>query len=108
MSRMTTSPAAICRSGSRSSRGADSDAIGVARARGDKVVLGSMSRPKPRACLRPAAHGGQIALPLSSLPAGDAPVVTKAHADAFQETDLKAHLGGTSELLICGMMTRTA
>ncbi|MET0749356.1 MAG: isochorismatase family protein, partial [Rhizobium sp.] len=38
--------------------------------------------------------------------AGDAPRVTKQNADAFQDTDLATQLAGTTDLLICGMMTQ--
>ena len=40
--------------------------------------------------------------------APEAPVVTKAHADGFVETTLEEELEklGTTELLVCGMMTQ--
>ncbi|SIR07344.1 Nicotinamidase-related amidase [Rhizobium sp. RU20A] len=81
------------------------DAIGAARARGDKVVLVQHVSPEAEGLFAAGSQGGQIR-PAILAAAGDAPVVTKAHADAFQETDLKTHLGGTSELFICGMMTQ--
>lgn len=80
-------------------------AIGKARARGDRIVLvrhvsaaaiGLFASGSPGAALRPAILEE----------AGDAPIVTKAHTDAFQDTDLADHLIGTGELLIFGMMTQ--
>ncbi|TDR92906.1 cysteine hydrolase family protein [Enterovirga rhinocerotis] len=80
-------------------------AIGKARASGDRIILvrhvsaaatGLFVAGSPGAALRPAISDA----------AGDAPIVSKAHADAFQDTDLADHLAGTSELLIFGMMTQ--
>lgn len=82
-------------------------AIDAARAAGDRIVL-----------VRHVAAGGGAGAPFSPdgtgvairpaivAAAGDAPIVTKHHADAFQETDLAAHLAGTRTLLIAGMMTQ--
>lgn len=80
-------------------------AIGRARAQEDKVILvqhvsanasGLFARGSDGAAIRPAILAC----------AGDAPVVTKQVADAFQDTDLAQHLAGTKELLIIGMMTQ--
>ncbi len=79
--------------------------IGKAVAAGDKVVL---VRHVAQASSGPfAADGDGIAIrPAIRQAAGDAPVVTKHFADAFQETDLAAHLRGVDRLLIGGMMTQ--
>ena len=80
-------------------------AIGKARAAGDKVVLvRHVSRAK--AGLFTADGPGIAIRPAIVEAAGDAPVVTKQVADAFQDTDLAEHLAGTDELLVCGMMTQ--
>lgn len=80
-------------------------AIAKARAAGDKVVLvrhvsaqssGLFAADGPGVTIRPAIVAA----------AGDAAVVTKQKADAFQDTDLAAQLEGTDELLVCGMMTQ--
>lgn len=80
-------------------------AIGIARARGDRIVLvrhvstattGLFAAGGPGTAIRPAIIKA----------AGDAPIVTKRHADAFQDTDLPGHLAGTTDLLVCGMMTQ--
>lgn len=80
-------------------------AIGHARDAGDKVVLvqhinaatsGPFAANSPGIAIRPAITAA----------AGEAPIVTKQNADAFQETDLSRHLAGTTELLVCGMMTQ--
>lgn len=80
-------------------------ALGMARAHGDRIVLvrhvstaatGLFAADSAGAGIRPAILAA----------AGDAPVVTKRSADAFQDTDLSEHLAGTTELLICGMMTQ--
>jgi len=81
-------------------------AITKARAAGDKVVLvqhvdataktGPFAAGAPSAAIRPAILAA----------AGDAPIVTKHFADAFQETDLPKHLAGSKDLLVCGMMTQ--
>lgn len=80
-------------------------AIGRARAAGDQVVL---VRHVNAASSGPfAANGPGIAIrPAITAAAGDAPIVTKQHADAFQDTDLSRHLAGTTALLVCGMMTQ--
>ncbi|CCG08252.1 cysteine hydrolase family protein [Pararhodospirillum photometricum] len=80
-------------------------AIGKARAHGDKIVLvrhvsaaatGLFAADSPGTAIRPALL--EVA--------GDAPIVTKRNADAYQDTDLSKHLVGTTEVLICGMMTQ--
>lgn len=80
-------------------------AIGKALAAGDKVVLvrhvstataGLFVADGPGVAIRPAVLAA----------AKDAPIVTKHFADAFQDTDLTAHLAGTEDLLVCGMMTQ--
>ena len=80
-------------------------AIGKARAAGDRVVLvqhvstaavGPFLPDRPGTAIRPAILAA----------AGDAPVVVKHVADAFQDTDLAGHLAGNKELLVCGMMTQ--
>lgn len=80
-------------------------AIGKARASGDKIVLvrhvskapsGLFAATSPGVAIRPAILDA----------AGDAPIVTKAYADAFQDTDLAEHLSGTRDLLVFGMMTQ--
>ncbi len=59
---------------------------------GDGAVCGRGARHRHPPAIRAAA--------------GDAPVVTKRHADAFQETGLADLLVGTDTLLIGGMMTQ--
>ncbi len=81
------------------------DAIGAAQARGDKVVLVQHVSPETEGLFATGSTGAAIR-PAILAAAGNAPVVVKTHADAFQETDLKTHLGDTTELLICGMMTQ--
>ncbi|MGE7370838.1 cysteine hydrolase family protein [Neorhizobium sp. NPDC001467] len=80
-------------------------AINKARAAGERIVLvrhvsqaqtGLFAAGGPGIAIRPAVLAA----------AGDAPVVTKRFADAFQETDLADHLRGAGKLLICGMMTQ--
>ena len=80
-------------------------AIGKARAAGDKVVL-VRHVSKANAGLFAAGGSGIAIRPAVLEAAGDAPVVTKHVADAFQDTDLAEHLAGTDELLVCGMMTQ--
>jgi len=80
-------------------------AIGQARAAGDRVVL-VQHVSKAAAGLFAANQPGTAIRPAVRAAAGDAPVVTKHVADAFQDTDLLAHLAGTDTLLVCGMMTQ--
>lgn len=80
-------------------------AIGKARTAGDRIVLVRHVSTAPKGLF--AADGPGIAIrPAILAAAGDAPLVTKRFADAFQETDLAAQLAGTDELLVCGMMTQ--
>ncbi len=80
-------------------------AITRAREQGDRVILvkhvskadsGLFSHTGTGHEIRPAILGA----------AGDAPVVVKQFADAFQDTDLLSHLNGITEILVCGMMTQ--
>ncbi|MFA7503613.1 MAG: isochorismatase family protein [Burkholderiaceae bacterium] len=80
-------------------------AIGKARAAGDKVVLVQHVSKAKAGLFAPDGPGVAIR-PAVLEAAGDAPVVTKHNADAFQDTDLMEHLKGTDELLVCGMMTQ--
>ncbi|MFK0329818.1 isochorismatase family protein [Rhizobium sp. NPDC090275] len=81
------------------------EAIRQARARGDGIVLVRHVSTAPTGLFAAGGHGVEIR-PAVLAAAGDAPVVTKQYADAFQETNLADHLKGTTELLICGMMTQ--
>lgn len=80
-------------------------AIRQARAAGDGLIL---VQHVSNASSGPFVAGGAgVAIrPAILAAAGDAPVVTKHYADAFQDTDLATHLAGTDELLVCGMMTQ--
>jgi nicotinamidase-related amidase len=80
-------------------------AIGKARASGDGIVL---VRHVSDAAAGPfVADGPGVAIrPAILAAAGEAPVVTKNVADAFQDTDLAQHLAGSDDLLIGGMMTQ--
>jgi len=80
-------------------------AIGRAKAAGDRVVLVRHVSTAKEGLF--AAEGAGVAIrPAILAAAGDAPVVTKQFADAFQETDLARHLDGVKTLLVCGMMTQ--
>lgn len=80
-------------------------AIGRAKAAGDRVILVRHVSTAKEGLF--AAEGAGIAIrPAILAAAGDAPVVTKQFADAFQETDLARHLDGVKMLLVCGMMTQ--
>jgi nicotinamidase-related amidase len=81
------------------------EAIGAARAAGDRVVLVRHVSTAPTGLF--AAEGPGVAIrPDVLAAAGDAPVVTKRNADSFQDTDLMQKLAGVEELLVCGMMTQ--
>ncbi len=80
-------------------------AIARARQAGDRVVL-VRHVAKAATGLFGAAGAGIAIRPAILAAAGDAPVVTKSFADAFQDTDLARHLDGVGELLVCGMMTQ--
>ncbi|MGV8855413.1 MAG: cysteine hydrolase family protein [Devosia sp.] len=80
-------------------------AIGQARATGDKVVLVQHVSMQSTGLF--AAEGAGVTIrPAILAAAGNAPIVTKHKADAFQDTDLAEHLEGTDDLLVCGMMTQ--
>ena len=80
-------------------------AIGKARTAGDRIVLVQHVSAAPTGLF--AAGGPGVAIrPAILAAAGDAPVVVKRNADAFQETDLPTHLAGCTDLLVCGMMTQ--
>ncbi|KQP93788.1 isochorismatase [Methylobacterium sp. Leaf113] len=81
------------------------DAIGKGRAAGDRIVLVQHVSGKPEGLFASRAPGTAIRSGVLAA-AGDTPIVTKHHADAFQDTDLSRHLETTEELLICGMMTQ--
>lgn len=81
------------------------DAIGRAKAAGDRVILIRHESPNPDGIFAAGSSGTAIRAGIL-VAAGDAPVVTKHFADAFQDTDLATHLDGAGELLICGMMTQ--
>lgn len=80
-------------------------AISSARAAGDSVVL-VQHVGKADARLFAAGSAGAAIRPAILAAAGDAPIVAKQFADAFQATDLASHLSDTDTLLICGMMTQ--
>lgn len=80
-------------------------AIGQARAAGDKVVL-VQHVGKADARLFAAGSPGAAIRPAILAAAGEAPIVTKQFADAFQDTELVSHLADTKVLLIAGMMTQ--
>ncbi len=79
-------------------------AIGRAREAGDKIIL-VRHVSKAGQGLFSAAPGNEIRAAVAAAAAG-APVVTKHVADAFQDTDLKDHLQGVKDVLVCGMMTQ--
>jgi nicotinamidase-related amidase len=80
-------------------------AVVRAKQAGDLVIL---VRHVSQAKTGLFANGGNgIAIRSAILnAAGEAPIVTKHVADAFQDTDLVEHLDGVKELLVCGMMTQ--
>ncbi|MCB1351930.1 MAG: isochorismatase family protein [Rhodobacteraceae bacterium] len=80
-------------------------AIGAARRSGDRVILVRHVTPAGSGFLAEGSEGAEIR-PAIREAAGDAPVVTKRNADAFQDTVLLDHLAGTRELLVAGMMTQ--
>lgn len=80
-------------------------AITAARAAGDRIVLVRHVSTATGGLFSPDGHGIAIH-PAILAAAGDAPVVTKHVADAFQDTDLATHLAGVDTLLVCGMMTQ--
>lgn len=80
-------------------------AIGKGRAAGDRIILIRHVSTQDSGLFAKGGTGNVIR-PAILDAAGDAPVVIKHFADAFQETDLATHLDGVDELLICGMMTQ--
>lgn len=80
-------------------------AIARARTAGDKVVLVQHVSTATQGLFAAAAPGTAIRSDILAA-AGNAAVVTKRNADAFQDTDLAKHLEGTGDLLVCGMMTQ--
>lgn len=80
-------------------------AIGKARAAGDRIVLIQHVSKAQAGLFRPGSVGAAIR-PAILEAAGGAPIVTKSNADAFQDTDLSAHLTGIRTLLVAGMMTQ--
>lgn len=81
------------------------EAIAQARKAGDRIVLVQHVSAAATGLFAAGGEGSAIR-PAIKAAAGDAPVVTKRFADAFQETDLAAHLDGVTSLLVCGMMTQ--
>lgn len=76
-----------------------------ARAAGERIILVRHVSPAETGLF--AANGSGAAIrPAVLAAAGDAPIVTKQMADAFQETDLATHLAGVDRIRICGMMTQ--
>ncbi|PVB61692.1 isochorismatase family protein [Labrenzia sp. 011] len=80
-------------------------AIGEARQAGERVILVRHVSTAP-AGLFAAGGSGNAIRPAVLAAAGEVPIVVKQVADAFQDTDLSAHLEGVTELLVCGMMTQ--
>lgn len=80
-------------------------AIGRAREAGDRIILVRHELPPTEGLFAAGSSGAAIRDGVLA-EAGDAPVVTKHFADAFQETDIASHLDGVDQLLICGMMTQ--
>jgi nicotinamidase-related amidase len=80
-------------------------AIRKARSAGDKIVLVRHLSRDGSGLFSEGSLGADIR-PEILVAAGDAPVVTKSFADAFQDTDLSLHLDNVDELLVCGMMTQ--
>lgn len=80
-------------------------AIGRARAGGDRIILVRHVSAAPVGLFVAGSVGAAIR-PAILDAAGNVPVVTKHHADAFQETDLAEHLAGVDEILVAGMMTQ--
>lgn len=79
-------------------------AIQQADKAGDRVILVQHISDAPGLFARDGA--GIMIRPAIRAAATEAPVVVKKFADSFQETDLRTHLDGVTELLICGMMTQ--
>jgi nicotinamidase-related amidase len=80
-------------------------ALGAARRAGDRIILVQHQSTASGGLFDPAGAGVAIR-PAIVAATGDAPVVIKHVADAFQDTDLADHLSGVETLLVCGMMTQ--
>ena len=80
-------------------------AMAAARGAGDRIILVQHVSRASGGLFDPAGTGVAIRPAILSA-AGEAPVVTKHDADAFQDTDLDSHLVGVKTLLVCGMMTQ--
>lgn len=80
-------------------------AIARARASQEQVIL-VQHVSKATSGLFADGSPGSLIRPAILAAAGDAPIVIKSVADAFQGTDLSSFLADTDELLICGMMTQ--
>lgn len=80
-------------------------AIGQARTAGDKIILVQHVSTATEGLF--AAGGSGVAIrPAIVAASGNAVIVAKKYADAFQETDLFKHLAAGQKLLVCGMMTQ--
>lgn len=86
---------------------ATENAIRAARARGIPVVCIQHIATASSPFFKPGTPGAQIHERVRAA-AGDAPVVVKQHADAFEQTTLHETLQGlgADELILCGMMTQ--
>lgn len=80
-------------------------AIEKAKIAGDRVVL-VRHESAASSGLFAAGSAGVGIRPAILQAAGDAPIVTKQFADAFQGTELSVHLNDADCLLVCGMMTQ--
>ncbi len=80
-------------------------AIAAARRAGDAILLVQHVSASTTGLFANGGAGTPIR-PAVLAAAADAPVIRKRYADAFQDTELTAHLGATDRLLICGMMTQ--
>jgi nicotinamidase-related amidase len=80
-------------------------AISRARAAGERILLVRHISHAATGLFAAGGDGTGIRAAVLAA-AGDAPVVTKHVADAFQDTGLTNHLEGVDELRVCGMMTQ--
>jgi nicotinamidase-related amidase len=80
-------------------------AIAAASRSGDRVILVQHVSKASGGLFDPTGTGVAIR-PAILEAAGDAPIVIKHVADAFQDTDLASYLEGIQTLLVCGMMTQ--
>jgi nicotinamidase-related amidase len=78
----------------------------LARAAGIQIILVQHVAARPGPFFNPGTPGVEIH-PRVRAAAPDAPVVVKAHADAFLATTLADELAriGADQLVVCGMMT---